>query len=493
MTREPISLAYVRGEQPPAPPGNVEVEMALLGAMMVDNRQYDAVAEIITAEHFLLPQHGAIYAGMVKLIERGDRVDPRTLWSLVNGDPSLAAVENAPRYLSELAAAAMVVMDAPSYARTIREAWIAREAIGLFERGIMDVRDGMSPIPLTDRLTAIVGDVESLSERNTASSWTYMDTAVRDAVQQSQEAAQRGDGLVGVSTGLKSIDEATGGLEPGTITVIGGRPGMGKSSLADYITDAVATGEVRSGRNWPAACFSLEMLAPQLGQRWLARKAGLDLSDVRRGRIGATDLERLAVLSRSVGKLPLAIDDASGLPLQALRSRARTLYRKHGGLSMILVDHLGLLRKIDNRQARHEFLGEITSGLKGLGKELHCPVVALAQLSRANEQREEKRPQLSDLRESGNIEQDADCVILLHREEYYLMRAPKEFGDKGYEDWLDASHKHRNMCEAIIAKQRQGPACNVMLRFDPKTTAFSDKPSKFDDQEGMNFADERWR
>ncbi len=478
------------GERLQPPPGNVEVEMALLGALLVDNRRYDEVSEIVAAEHFLLLHHGAIFRGIAMLIERGERASASNLSHVVAGD---AAMATQPQYLAQLAATGAYASEAVSYARTIRQLWIAREAIGIAEKAIADMRDGSAEAPVEDRIADITGALDALATKQDRTGWIFMDRAVQNAVQSSQDAAQRGDGLVGRSTGLSALDDATGGLEPGTIVIVGARPGMGKTSLADFLADTIARDELAAKTMAPVACFSLEMRAAQLGQRWLSRKAALDLGNVRRGKVSDGDMERLALLSRSVGKLPLAIDETPALTLQALRSRSRLLHRQGGGLSVIIVDHIGLMRPTNPRMQRHEHLGEITSGLKALGKELHCPVIALCQLSRGVEGRDDKRPGLSDLRESGRIEEDADGVWLLYREAYYLERSPKKFGDKGFDEWDQAMHRAQNLCEVIIAKQRQGPACTVTLRFDPKTTAFSDRIADTR-QGGMDYANEGgWR
>lgn len=468
-------------------PSNTAVEMALLGALLVDNRVYDRVAEIVTAEHFLLPGHQAIYAAVSRIVERGEQASDAALTHVLALDESVEAMGGA-RYAAQLAACAMNTIDAESYARTIRSLWISREAILLQQRAVSDLHDQATDEPIEDRIAGITAALDALAVRQDKTGWVAMDNAVTSAIQASQDAFQRGDGLVGVSTGLSAIDEMTGGICPGDIIIIAGRPGMGKTSLADQIAESIARESQR-----PVAFFSLEMGAPQLGQRWLARKSGTDLGSVRRGQMHSAEFDKLVLVGRSVGKLPLFIDPTPSLSLQSVRSRARLLHRQQGQLGAIVVDHIGLMRKADPRMQRHEHLGEITSGLKALAKELGCPVLALSQLNRGVEGRDDKRPTLGDLRESGRIEEDADAVWLLYREAYYLERSPKTPRDAGFDEWDRAMDRARNLCDVIIAKQRQGPAGTVTLKFDSKITAFSDRVTETG-QSNMDYADERgWR
>jgi replicative DNA helicase len=475
------------------PPHNTEAEHALLGALLVNNATYHRVSEFLLAEHFYNPVHQRIYAAAVKLIERGQIADPATLKNYFEQDEALAEIGGA-HYLGRLAASVVTIINAADYGRTIYDCHLRRQ---LIEIGTATVNDAYEhDIDLEARQLLEVAEkklFDLATVGNADGGFQPFVQAMRTATEMAELAYKRSGKTSGVSTGFTDIDRLLGGLHPSDLLIVAGRPSMGKTAFATNVAFNVvkayragrgAAGEVVAEDGGVVGFFSLEMSAEQLATRVLAEESGVSGDKIRRGEVAREEFDAFMQASMQLQSVPLYIDDTPALTISGLRTRARRLKRQHG-LHVILVDYLQLLQgtpRPGNEVNRVQEISEITRGLKALAKELSVPVIALSQLSRAVEQREDKRPMLSDLRESGSIEQDADVVIFLYREEYYLGRAepgrrPEENDDKfmqRYADWQKRLEQVTGTGEVIIAKQRHGPIGKVTLKFDGATTKFSD-------------------
>ncbi|HEX7967355.1 MAG TPA: replicative DNA helicase [Stellaceae bacterium] len=476
-----------------SPPHNIEAEQALLGAILVNNSAYHRVSEFLIAEHFAEGVHGRIYAAIAKLIERGQIANPVTLKNLFDQDGALAEIGGA-QYLARLATSVVTIINAEDYGRTIHDLYLRRQLIDIGEG---TVNDAYNFDLERDARSQIEGAEKKLFDLATSGRYEGgfqpFKAALTTAIEMAEAAFKRSGKTTGVATGFKDLDERLGGLHPSDLIILAGRPGMGKTALATNIAFNVTKhykavrrpdGEREVEDGGIAAFFSLEMSAEQLATRVLSEESGVPSDRIRRGDVKHEDFDRFVQASQQLSLIPLFIDDTPALTISGLRTRARRLMRQQG-LNLIVVDYLQLLqgggqgRSAENRVQE---ISEITRGLKTLAKELNVPVLALSQLSRAVEQREDKRPQLADLRESGSIEQDADVVMFVFREEYYLQRQQpvqgadendQKFNDR-VEQWRKNSEKVYGQAEVIIAKQRHGPTGTIKLYFDGRTTKFAD-------------------
>jgi replicative DNA helicase len=487
MAEEPV---------PRTPPNNVEAEQALLAAILVNNSAYERVAEFLQAEHFYNPIHQKIFAAITRLIGRGQMADPVTLKGYFEFDGTLTAIGGA-GYIAKLALSAISIINAADYGRSIHDAYLRRQLIEIgtdtvnesFELSIE--LDGPKLIELAEKRLfdlATAGTVDG--------GFQPFAKALTSAVTIAEQAYKRSGKTSGLATGFTDLDRKLGGLHASDLIIIAGRPSMGKTALATNIGFNVAK-EFRAGKNAAGKViaenggvvgfFSLEMSAEQLATRILAEESGVSSDRIRRGDIKRDEFDSFIQASTRLEAMPLHIDDTPALSIQAVRTRARRLQRQHG-LDLVIVDYLQLLQSVHRpgaEQNRVQELSEITRGLKALAKDLSVPVIALSQLSRAVEQREDKRPQLADLRESGSIEQDADVVMFVFREEYYLSRSepttrPDEAPDKlaqRYDRWFQRSQEVHGTAEILIAKQRHGPIGSVTLTFEAEITKFSDHVS----------------
>ncbi len=473
------------------PPHNYEAEMALLGAVLANNRAYERVQDFLRFEHFADPIHGRIYEACERLIDRGQLATPMTLKGFFEHDESLNEVGGT-QYLARLANAVLTIQNAHDLGRIVYDCFLRRELInigddmvnGAFSPSLDETAN--SQIELAEEKLfglAEQGEVEGgLKEFNNA--------LVR-AIDMAESAYKRDGDLVGVPTGFRDLDQRLGGLHESDLLIIAARPSMGKTALATNIAfnaaNAKRTRRDDSGNEVQdrevVAFFSLEMSSDQLATRVISQTTGVRSDNIRRGAIGEDDFGRIFDVSRQLHSLPLFIDDTPALSVTALRTRARRLKRQQG-LSVIVVDYLQLMRPTQGMRSenRVQEVSDITRGLKAIAKELSVPVIALSQLSRAVEQREDKRPQLSDLRESGSIEQDADVVMFLYREEYYRDRdTPTQRDTESDDKFNERAIRHeellakcRNKAEVILAKQRHGPIGTVHMSFDGNTTQFND-------------------
>ncbi len=483
-----------------APPHNYEAEQALLGAVLLNNRAYERVSEFLRAEHFADPTHGRIYTACGKLIERGQIANPVTLKTYFENDGGLAEIGGT-QYLAQLANAVVSIINAEDYGKLIHDLHLRRELIALGQDMVNDAFEVQIDRPAMDQIgTSEAKLYELATTGETEGGFVAFGTVLVETIRQAESAHKRQGKLSGVPTGLIDMDSRLGGLHPSDLLILAGRPSMGKTSLATNIafnaakaykeeTDAVGNKKAVDGA--VVAFFSLEMSSEQLAGRILAEQAEISSHKIRQGEMTNEEFERLVIAAQQLNTLPLYIDDTPALSISAVRTRSRRLKRQHG-LGLVVVDYLQLLRgSASHAESRVQEVSEITRGLKALAKELDVPVIALSQLSRAVEQREDKRPQLSDLRESGSIEQDADVVMFVYREQYYLERAepgrrPEESEEK-FNERYDSWHKRLlevvNTAEVIIAKQRHGPVGTVRLSFQGEFTKFGNLDTHHHDDE----------
>ncbi|HEY5720853.1 MAG TPA: replicative DNA helicase [Allosphingosinicella sp.] len=476
----------------PALPQNVEAEGALLGALMIDNRLAEDIQLKLRPDHFHEPLHARIYESILKLIDRNMIASPVTLRPLFEADEEMKEL-GGPSYLAQLTGSGAAIIGARDFAEQIYELALLRALIGVGREMVesaLDTSESVDPLGQIEAAeTALYRVAEEGGGEGNVKSFAE---ATRMAVQMAEKALNTGGGLSGVTTGLDGLNTRTGGLHHSDLTILAGRPGMGKTALATNIAFNAAQRYIRDIEDGIAgdksagaavAFFSLEMSADQLATRILAEQSGIPSENLRMGKISQQDFRNLARAAAELESLPLYIDDTAGLTIAALRTRARRLKRQKG-IGMIVVDYLQLLQGTgrNSNENRVNEISEISRGLKTLAKELNVPVLALSQLSRAVEQREDKRPQLSDLRESGSIEQDADIVLFVYREEYYVQsREPKRpiEGDDAkvhdaHQEWARDMERVYGLAELIIAKQRHGATGKVKLKFESKITRFSD-------------------
>ena len=473
------------------PPQNLQAEQALLGALLANNKAYERVSEFLSAEHFADPIHGRIFRAIARRIEAGQLADAVTLKGEFEHSGVLEEVGGT-AYLAQLLTAMVGIINAGEYGRAIHDAWLRRQ---LIEVGETVVNNAFGADPELDGAGQIEAAEQTLFQLATQGGADggpiSFERALTDAILGAERAFHRQGGVSGLTTGLRDIDARTGGLHPSDLLILAGRPGMGKTALATKVAFGAAKALLAEARAVdpnavPKTCvaiFSLEMSAEQLATRLLAEEARISADRIRRGDIGQKDFDRFVQVSREIAGLPIQIDDTPAITMSALRTRCRRLKRTRG-LALAVVDYLQLMRPAAGTRPENRVLeiSQITQGLKALAKELGIPVLALSQLSRAVESREDKRPQLADLRESGTIEQDADCVMFIYRDDYYLkQREPKSMAfdseDKyqaQLEKWKHEMEKVHNKSELIIAKQRHGPTGKIDLFFEAEFTRFAD-------------------
>ncbi|MSO77167.1 MAG: replicative DNA helicase [Alphaproteobacteria bacterium] len=467
------------------PPANVDVEMALLGAILVNNRALEKVQEFLLPEHFVEPAHARIYDAIVRLTQRGQQASPATLRHHLEQDEQLAGVGGA-QYLAQLAAAALNIIDAEDYGRTIHDLHLRRELIGLGEDVVNTAYGPDLDGSALDQIEAAehrLYEIAAVGQHE--GGFREFGCSLAGAIRFVEAAYRREGRLTGIPTGFGHLDRLLGGLQRSDLIVLASRPSMGKTSLATNIAFNAARAlveEVDEAGNRTSVgghvigFFSLEMSAEQLASRILAEQSGVPSDRMRRGQINNDDFQKVFLASQELSSLKLFIDDTPAPTVATVRTRARRLKRIEGRLDLVVIDYLQLLRpggaaRSDNRVQE---ISEITRGLKAVAKELNVPVLALSQLSRAVEQRDDKRPQLSDLRESGSIEQDSDVVMFIYREEYYLSRKEPREDTPEHDAWKADMEKVHNVAEVIVAKQRHGPIDRVRLMFMAELTRFGD-------------------
>jgi len=462
-------------------PHNIEAEQQLLGAILTNNELYDRVAATVKAEHFFEPVHQRIWEKSSAQIAKNALASPVTLKLFFEDDEGLKEL-GGPAYLARLAGAAISSFAARDYAQMIHDLAVRRELIQLGR----DISDRAARVDVSGEPKEQIVEAEQrlyqLAEAGLQSrGFQSFLTAVTDAVRVANAAYQRDGGLAGLSTGLTDLDRKLGGLHRSDLLILAGRPSMGKTSLATNIAFNVARAYRRGKRpdgtegavnGGVVGFFSLEMSSEQLAARVLSEAAEVPSEQIRRGDMTEAEFRRFVEAAKELEACPLFIDDTPALPISQLAARARRLKREHG-LDALFVDYLQLVRPASAKDSRVNEVSEITQGLKAIAKELDIPVVALSQLSRQVESRDDKRPQLSDLRESGSIEQDADVVMFVFREEYYKER--EKPGDHELDKmaaWQEAMEKVHGRAEVVIGKQRHGPIGSVELSFEGRFTRF---------------------
>ncbi len=446
-------------------PHNIKAEKMFLGGVMVNNRVLETAGEYLRPEHFVILAHGKIFEACAAVIGRGGVADPVSLGTILAEDESLAEM-GGPGYLSELAHSGVGPIAANEYGRIILDCYERRELIRLGENLLAEAYHSDA----TETAETVRENHEKalfeLAEAGRIGNGPRPFSHFADEALAGAEAARAG-GAPGVTTGFVDLDRRVGGLHPSDLIILAGRPSMGKTALATNIACNVATEGIGVG------FFSLEMGGVQVAGRELAGRCGLSPHRLRTGTLDDTAADMLRHAAENTRGLPLFIDDTPALTVAALRARARRLKRRHD-IGLVIVDYLQLME--GPGESKTAETSNISRGLKAIAKEIGLPVLALSQLSRAVESRTSKRPQLSDLRESGAIEQDADVVMFIYREAYYLgPEAPKQKGGEPTEAFADRLVEWENaqgVAEVIIAKHRHGPTGKVFLRFDADTVRF---------------------
>ncbi|MDD9716376.1 replicative DNA helicase [Dinoroseobacter sp. PD6] len=488
------AVAAIRPEgDSPGLPQNIEAEQQLLGAILTNNDVFDRVSMIIQPEHFFDPVHRRIYEVAATRIQKNALASPVTLKAFLEDDPGLAEL-GGPAYLVRLAGAAISAFAAKDYAQMIYDLAIRRELIELGQEIVSKAAQVDVASEPKEQIVEAEQALYALGEQGKSDSgFQSFLRAVTQAVDVANAAYQRDGGLAGVSTGLIDMDKKLGGLHRSDLLILAGRPSMGKTSLATNMAFNIAKayrrgvkpdgseGTVNGG---VVGFYSLEMSAEQLAARILSEAAEVPSEQIRRGDMTETEFRRFVEAAKSLESCPLYIDDTPALPISQLAARARRLKRTHG-LDVLIVDYLQLVRPATAKDSRVNEVSEITQGLKAIAKELDIPVVALSQLSRQVENREDKRPQLSDLRESGSIEQDADVVMFVFREEYYKEREkPGDHDLEAMAKWQEEMEKLHGRAEVIIGKQRHGPIGTVELSFEGQFTRFGNLVKRWQQDSG---------
>ncbi len=464
-------------------PHNAEAERQLLGAILVNNETYYRVSDFLDPHHFFVPPHQDIYEKIGQLIRAGKTASPITLKTFYPADTKIADL-SATQFLLRLAADAASIINAEDYGRTIYDLALRRNLIRIGEDMVNIAYDAPIDVPPTQQIDDAERRLFELAEtgRQEGGFVTFGD-ALTETIEMAHAAWNREGALSGISTGLRDLDQLMGGLQHSDLIVLAARPAMGKTSLVTNIAYNIAEafqaeeqpdGTLKTVNGGVVGFFSLEMSAEQLATRIISEQAEISSSKIRRGDITEQEFERLAAAAQHMQTVPLHVDQTGGISIASLVARARRLKRQRG-LDLLVVDYIQLLSGTSKTAGnRVQEITEITTGLKALAKELNVPIIALSQLSRQVESRDDKRPQLSDLRESGSIEQDADVVMFIYREEYYLGKTEPEEGTPEYEVWKDKVERVKGKAEVIIAKQRHGPTGTVNLHFEGQYTRFSD-------------------
>ena len=456
-------------------PSNIEAEQALLGSVMVNNDIIDEISTIVNASIFYDPAHIKIYEVIETLNNKGMVANPITLKNYFEKDNMLEEVGGT-EYLVKLTRFSGSAKQAIDYAKIIHEMYLRRELV-LISKKISD--DSLNLIEKGQDAENIIENTEKslfdLAERGSFSqSFQKFSQALDQTIEMATMAMQSDQGIVGVPTGLSDLDEKLGGLHKSDLIILAGRPSMGKTALATNIAYNASQNILKKQEKSSVAFFSLEMSSEQLSTRILSEQARIKSDDIRRGKVTEEEINRYIETSRNIYNLPLYIDETPAITIAALSNRARRIKRLFG-LSLVVVDYIQLMRSGSNKnENRVQEVSEITQGLKALAKELSVPVLALSQLSRAVEQRDDKQPQLADLRESGSIEQDADVVMFVYREAYYLERKQPKLGSIEHAEWQSKMNDVNGLADIILGKQRHGPTGNIKVEFEGIYTKFKD-------------------
>ena len=452
-------------------PNNIEAEQSVIGSILLNNEIFDEINLLINSKNFYDPMHQKIFMAIEKLIYSGMLANPITLKNYFENEKDEL---NIPNYLVKITKFSTSSRQAIEYSKLIYDLYVKRELIKISEN-IIDAaklndldNDGKSIIENFEKSLFDLAEKGSFS-----SSLVKFDEAMKMTIEMASSAYKNEEGIVGVPTGLTDLDYRLGGFHKSDLLIIAGRPSMGKTALATNIAFNAAKKIQNDGRKSTIAFFSLEMSSEQLSTRILAEQSRIKSNDIRRGKISEEQFDKFIEISKNISELPLYIDETPAISIAALSNRARRIKRLYG-LDMVVVDYIQLMKASNFREGRVQEISEITQGLKALAKELSVPVLALSQLSRAVEHRDDKKPQLSDLRESGSIEQDADVVMFVYREAYYLQGKEPRPATVEHAEWQAKMNDISHLAEIIIGKQRHGPTGNVMLEFEAMFTKFKD-------------------
>ncbi|WP_375641503.1 MULTISPECIES: replicative DNA helicase [unclassified Bartonella] len=461
-------------------PYNIEAEQALLGAIFINNDSLDRVSDFLKPEHFFEPLHQKIYHVLSHLIKTGKRVDPVTIKPYIQMEEKIGDI-TVYQYVVRLATEAVTIINAEDYGRVIYDLFIRRSLINLGTQVVNTAFDAPVELTPTQQIETVENQLFELAEKGKyGGGFENFNEAIKKAIDMASAAKKRSSQLSGIATHIKTLDEKMGGLQASDLIILAGRPGMGKTSLATNIAFNIANAynrnaNIQENEGGIVGFFSLEMSSEQLATRIISEQTEVSSSDIRRGNISDEQFSKIIRAVNQLQKAPLYIDQTGGISITQLAARARRLKRQHG-LDILFIDYIQLMTSSSKRSSenRVQEITEITTGLKALAKELNVPIIALSQLSRQVENRTDKRPQLSDLRESGSIEQDADIVLFVYREEYYLKNEEPKLGSLEHQKWQDEMDKIMGKADVIIAKQRHGPTGIVPLAFQSDFTRFSD-------------------
>ena len=452
-------------------PNNIEAEQSVIGSILLSNEMFDEISMLISSKNFYDPMHQKIYNAIESLIYKGMLANPITLKNFFENEQDEL---NIPEYLVKITKFSSSTRQTIEYSKLIYDLYVKRELIKISGNVIDSAKlneidnDGQKIIENYEK------SLFDLAEKGSfASSLVKFDEAMKQTIEMASNAYKNEEGIVGVPSGLTDLDDRLGGLHKSDLVIIAGRPSMGKTALATNIAFHAAKKIQDEGKKSSIAFFSLEMSSEQLSTRILAEQSRIKSNDIRRGKISEEQFDKFIETSKNISELPLYIDETPAISIAALSNRARRIKRLYG-LDMVVIDYIQLMRASNFKDGRVQEISEITQGLKALAKELSVPVLALSQLSRAVEQRDLKKPQLSDLRESGSIEQDADVVMFVYREAYYLEKQEPRAATVDHAEWQAKMNEVANLAEIIIGKQRHGPTGNIMLEFEPMFTKFKD-------------------
>jgi len=460
-------------------PHNFEAEQAILGAILANNEALNHVGSSVAPEDFYAAIHQRIFKAILQFHDKGLIANPVTLKHHFAGQEG---VED--QYLARLVAAATSIINIHDYAKIIRDLAIKRRLIAIGEEAVVGAYDPQNERNGIAQVESVEQQLFRLAtEGDAEGGFKALKFSLAEALTRTEKAFQRSGEVVGVSTGLRDMDKLLGGLHPSDLLILAGRPSMGKTALAmniafnaaKSINEQDADAHARNEKPRSVGFFSLEMSSEQLAMRLLASACGVSSHKLQRGDLSQEEFQKLVEASHALNGLPMHIDDTPALSIAALRSRARRLKRVHN-VALLVIDYLQLVRpsSSNSQTNRVQEVSEITQGLKAIAKELDIPVIALSQLSRAVEQREDKRPQLADLRESGSIEQDADVVMFVFREEYYVQRRQPQEGTPEHAQWQQDMERVHGIGQVIVAKHRNGPVDSVTLQYTSETTTFHD-------------------
>ena len=455
-------------------PKNIEAEQTILGSILENNELFDEITDEINESYFYDTIHQKIYKVISNLISKGLLANPVTIKNFFSNNEELIEIGGL-EYLLKLTKVSTTKNQIRHYSKLLSDLYIRRQLIKISEENLEDSKNKELEITGTNILENTERKLFEIAERGEFQrSFVTFKDALKETIDMATAAYKNDQGIVGVPSGLTDLDDRLGGLHKQDLIIIAGRPSMGKTALATNIAFNAAENIQKQNKKTSVAFFSLEMSSEQLSTRILSEQSRIKSNDIRRGKINQEDFEKFIEASKNLENLPLHIDDTPAITISALSNRARRLKRKQG-LDLIVIDYIQLMKSSGYRkEGRVLEIAEITQGLKALAKELDVPVLALSQLSRQVEQREDKKPQLADLRESGSIEQDADVVMFVFREQYYLEKQEPKLGTAEHVEWQEKMNQVHNQAEIIIGKQRHGPTGLIKLEFESAFTKFKD-------------------